>query len=65
MNRVLDFDEQTPWGCRWTRMARPVAGASGRRPQEVIWICVRAGNRRYVSDEECETCDDWQPHAAD
>lgn len=65
MDRVLTFDLQTPWDCRWTRLARPVAGHNWRGQQDVIWVCVRAGSRRYVSDEECETCEYWQPHAHD
>jgi hypothetical protein len=65
MDRVPVVDLQTPWDCRWTRLAQPLAGRHARAAQDVLWVCVRGGGRRYVSDEECETCEFWQPHATD
>ena len=65
MERPTTIDLQTPWDCRWTRLAPPVAARGASTPLDALWVCVRAGTRRYVWDEECETCEHWQPHARD
>jgi hypothetical protein len=55
--------EQTPWECRWTRLGNPF-GRNARwqtATKDAIWVCVRSGGRRYVGDEECETCELWEP----
>jgi hypothetical protein len=58
---------QTPWDCRWTRLAT-VSGRTGRwqdKPGDAVWVCVRQGGRRYVSDEECESCEAWEANGSD
>jgi len=66
MNRVASCELQSPWDCRWTRLAPGVVRNTTRRErQDIIWICVRDGGRRYVSDQECETCEHWQLNGTD
>lgn len=50
---------QTIWDCRWSRVGYRVAGAPGLKP-EAAWVCIRTGDRRAVTEEECENCVHWQ-----
>jgi hypothetical protein len=61
MSRIATLvDLQTPWECRWTRLAQP-AHRSNRQPEEtLVWICTRGGCRRHVKEQECELCENWR-----
>jgi hypothetical protein len=63
---IMVYDQlaplQTPWDCRWTRLECRVARK--RREPSSLWLCVRDG-RRYVVDEECESCEHWETHDPD
>ena len=50
---------QTPWDCRWTQFECRLSRK--RRDPEILWVCIRDGKRRYVTEEECECCDNWAP----
>jgi hypothetical protein len=69
MNRLPMIESQTPWDCRFTRLASPSRRRSvrheGHAIPEPVWVCVRNGSRRHVADEECESCEHWEPNAID
>ena len=66
MYRNPVVDVQTPWECRWTCMANRVPrGTRRQQAQTVIWLCLRDGTRRHVTDEDCESCECWEPEDAE
>ena len=50
---------QTIWDCRWSRPGYRVAGVEDHLQPETRWVCVR-GDRRCISEEECEQCPHWE-----
>jgi hypothetical protein len=52
---------QTIWGCRWSRPGYRIAGLDDRSQPEPTWVCIRDGERKAVSERECETCERWEP----
>jgi hypothetical protein len=51
---------QTIWDCRWSRPGYRVLGVQEHLQPEKLWVCVRRGERRGVTEEECESCPYWQ-----
>lgn len=60
MTRVTTATLQTFWDCRWSRPADRLGQAHPREGPSPSWVCIRAGGRRPVSDEECERCPYWE-----
>ena len=56
--------EQTVWDCRWSRAGHRITGVSDALQPESLWVCIRDGDRRDVSNEECAACSRWQPAPA-
>lgn len=48
------------WNCAWSRPGYRLFGVDDQLQPEALWVCVR-GERRDVSDKECETCAHWVP----
>jgi len=44
------------WECRWSRRGYRVAGVPDDFQPEGEWVCMRAGDRRSIPEEECERC---------
>jgi len=51
---------QTIWDCRWSRPGFQVIGVPDDLQREQLWVCVRTGNRRGITEEECESCAYWE-----
>ena len=51
----------TVWDCRFSRPGYRLTGVAEADQPETTWVCVREGERRPVSDEECRSCPHWQP----
>ena len=51
---------QTAWDCRWSRPGYRIAGVEEHLQPEKLWVCVREGERRGVTEEECEACEHWE-----
>ena len=51
---------QTIWDCRWSRPGYRVIGIADNWQPEPLWVCIRTGERRGVTEEECENCPHWQ-----
>ena len=52
---------QTIWDCRFSRPGYRVIGVQDHLQPEPLWICNRTGERRGVTEEECEDCPHWEP----
>ena len=55
---IADF--QTIWDCRWSRPGYRLIGVEDQLQPEKLWVCVRSGERRGISEEACERCPHWQ-----
>jgi hypothetical protein len=51
---------QTIWDCRWSRPGDRIPGVEEHLQPETLWVCVRQGERRGVTEEECELCVHWE-----
>jgi hypothetical protein len=51
---------QTIWDCRWSRPGYRLIGVEDHLQPEKLWVCIRTGERRGVTEEECENCPHWQ-----
>lgn len=51
---------QTVWDCRFSRPGYRLYGVEDHLQPEQLWVCVREGERRGVSEEECEQCPHWE-----
>jgi len=60
MARTQAATMQTIWDCRWSRPGYRLFGVGEHLQPEKLWVCVRAGQRRNVTDEECEHCARWE-----
>lgn len=50
----------TIWDCRWSRPGYRLTGVPDHLQPESLWVCVRRGERRDVTEEECENCRHWE-----
>ena len=60
MSRTAVATLQTIWDCKWSRPGYRVAGVQDHFQPETRWICVRGGDRRCISEEECAKCPYWE-----
>lgn len=60
MAKTATAVEQTIWDCRWSQPGLRFAGTNEHIPREPVWVCLRTGERRVVSEAECGTCPHWQ-----
>ena len=51
------------WNCRWSHPGHRITGLRDAVQPEGVWVCVRDGERRSVSDAECANCSRWEPLA--
>lgn len=51
---------QTIWDCRWSRPGYRLFGVEDHLQPEKLWVCIRDGERRGVTADECEHCPQWQ-----
>jgi hypothetical protein len=51
---------QTIWDCRWSRPGYRLFGIQDHLQPEKLWVCIRTGQRRGVTEEECEHCPHWE-----
>jgi hypothetical protein len=57
---------QTIWDCRWSRLGRRLHGVEERQRPETLWVCARRpGQRRCVTEQECEECGFWETRDPD
>ena len=50
---------QTIWDCKWSRPGYRLFGIEDQLQPEKLWVCIR-GDRRSVTEEECEGCSHWE-----
>jgi hypothetical protein len=62
--RVAAATLQTIWDCRWSRPGYRVTGVLDHLQPEKLWICVRGGGRRGVTEDDCEGCPFWELESA-
>ena len=60
MNTSSTATLQTIWDCRWSRPGYRLIGVDDHLQPEKLWVCVRLGERRGVTEEECEECPFWE-----
>jgi hypothetical protein len=60
MPRTAIATQQTAWECKWSRPGFRLAGVEESLQPESVWVCVRTGERRPVSDDRCEQCPYWE-----
>lgn len=61
--RVATTMKQAAWECKWARAGRRLTPDPERGHPENLWMCVRPtpfGNRRVVTEAECDVCEHWQ-----
>ena len=51
---------QTMWDCRWSRPGFRRVGVDDDLQREKPWVCVRTGDRRGITEEECADCPYWE-----
>jgi hypothetical protein len=51
---------QTIWDCRWSRPGYRILGLEDDLQPETLWVCVRQGERRSVTEEGCAACVHWE-----
>jgi hypothetical protein len=52
---------QTIWDCRYSRPGYRLLGIADHLQPQKLWVCVRRGEPRGVTEEECEGCPHWAP----
>jgi hypothetical protein len=60
MAKTAIATQQTAWECKWSRPGFRLAGVDESLQPESMWVCVRTGQRRSVSDEKCDHCPYWE-----
>lgn len=50
----------TAANCQSTRLGYRLSFVAEAQQPENLWVCVRDGARRSVSDSECEQCARWE-----
>ena len=61
MSQTTTATLQTIWDCRWSRPGYRLFGVEDHLQPEKLWVCVRTGERRGVTEEECDRCPSWEP----
>ena len=52
--------EQTIWDCRWSLPGLLVCDPAERSQPQPLWVCIRTGERRPVSEAACTNCPHWE-----
>ena len=60
MGRIATMPIQTIWDCRWSQPGYRLRGVDEKKQPESLWVCVRNGARRPVTEDICAACPDWQ-----
>jgi hypothetical protein len=60
MTRTAVATLQTPWDCRWSRPGFRLSGIAEKLQPEGVWVCIRTGERRNVTEAKCELCPHWE-----
>jgi hypothetical protein len=60
MSHVAVATFQPIWDCRWSRPGYRLINVEDNLQPEKLWVCVRTGDRRGVSEEECDRCPHWE-----
>jgi len=60
MARTAVATLQTVWDCRYSRPGFRLFGVGEPLQPESLWVCTRNGNRRGVTEAECEKCPHWK-----
>ena len=60
MAKTAIATRQTTWDCKWSRPGFRLAGLDESLQPESVWVCVRTGERRSISDEKCDQCPYWE-----
>jgi hypothetical protein len=60
MTKVAAATLQTLWDCRWSRPASRLTNTRAESHPASVWMCIRAGGRRAVTEQECERCEFWE-----
>jgi hypothetical protein len=60
MAKTAIATHQTAWECKWSRPGFRLAGLEETLQPEPVWVCVRTGQRRPISDAKCENCPYWE-----
>ena len=60
MSKIAIAVEQTIWDCRWSQPGFRIPGVADCDQPEPLWVCIRNGERRPVSESECAQCPHWQ-----
>ena len=60
MAKIAIATAQTIWDCTWSRPGYRLSGVTDSLQPEPLWVCVRTGIRRPVTEAQCDTCVHWQ-----
>jgi hypothetical protein len=61
MARTAVISMQPIWECRWSQPGYRLRRVEEHQQPESLWVCIRKGTRRNVTECECETCLHWEP----
>ena len=59
MSHIAAATVQNVWDCRYSRPGYRLTHVDDHEQPETVWVCIRTGRRRAVSDAECESCPHW------
>jgi hypothetical protein len=60
MVTTLIATRQSAWQCKWSRPGFRLAALEESVQPETLWVCVRTGERRLLSESACDQCPYWQ-----
>jgi hypothetical protein len=60
MDRIAVATPQNAWDCKSSRPGFRLAGLEESAPPESVWMCVRTGQRRRLSEHTCKHCPYWE-----
>ena len=60
MAKIAIATQQTAWECKWSRPGFRLSGVEDQLQPESVWVCVRTGVRRKLSEHTCDHCPYWE-----
>ncbi len=60
MAKIATATVQSQWECKWSRPGFRLAGIDEAQQPETVWVCVRTGERRKLSEHTCDNCPFWE-----
>jgi hypothetical protein len=60
MAKIATATVQSQWECKWSRPGFRLDGIDEAQQPESVWVCVRTGERRKLSEHTCDNCPYWQ-----